>query len=116
MVTHVIAQYINDTRQITGSRAHPEDVMVAPLNVQGVVMHEFVDNFIGMGAAIVNIPDNVQMVDGKALNESRQGKDKLVSADRFQYGINNLGVISITVFVFIRAVQDEFDQDKLKME
>lgn len=77
MVTDVVAQYVGDAGKVSGCRAHPKDVVIAPLNVQRMVPHQGIDDFIGMGPAVIDITDDVQVVDGQTLNEGCQGIDEL---------------------------------------
>lgn len=83
MVTDIIAQDIGDAGSIAGSRTHPEDVVIAPLDIQGMVMHERIHDLVGMSAAVVNIADNVQVVDGQPFDEIGQSVDELPRTARF---------------------------------
>ena len=83
MVTDVIAQDIGDAGGIAGSGPHPKDVVVAPLDVQGMMVHEGIHNLIGMSAAVVNIADDVQVIDSQAFDEIGQSVDELPRTARF---------------------------------
>ena len=80
VVAHVVADHGSEARRGTGGRAHPHDVVVAPLHVDGVVSHEAVDDEVGARAAVEDVADEVQVVDGQALDERGQRADEVVGA------------------------------------
>ena len=108
MVTDVIAQDIGDAGRVAGSSTHPEDVVVAPLDVQRMMMHERVHDLVGMSAAVVDIADDVQVVDGQPFDEIGQSVNELARTSRFQDGVENLHVIDQLVLVFIGLGVQEF--------
>ena len=58
-----------DAGHLTGSRSHPEDIMIAPLDIQTVIGHELVHNPLRAGTSIINIPQNMQVIDDHALDQ-----------------------------------------------
>ena len=62
MVAHIVAQHVRNARRAACRSTHPEDIVVAPLNIEGMVLHEVIHNLIGMRPPVVNIANNVQMV------------------------------------------------------
>ena len=56
--------------------------MVAPLDVDGVIGHEAVEDAVRARAAVEDVADEVQVVDGEALDERRERADEVVGAAR----------------------------------
>ena len=54
---------------------HPENVMVAPLDVHAVVIHQRVHHDIGAGTAVENIAHQMQVIHGKTLDHAADGDD-----------------------------------------
>ena len=54
------------------------------------------------------------MVDSQTLDEIRQRVDEFTGAARFQNSIDNLGMIDMAVFVFVRLCMEQFINDKTK--
>ena len=54
---------------VAGGRAHPQDIMVAPFDVHGVVIQQQIHDSVRMGAAIVDIAHDVQPVYRQALDQ-----------------------------------------------
>ena len=71
MVTNVIAQDVGNAGQIAGSGAHPKDIVIAPLNIERMVSHQGIDDFISMGPAVIDVTDDVQVVYCQPLDEGR---------------------------------------------
>ena len=75
----------------SGRSAQPQDIVVAPLNVNIRVLHERIEQPRRLGASVENITDYVQLIDGKALYYIRKRGDNIVGSaggyDRLQYRI-----------------------------
>ena len=56
-------------------RAHPHDVVVAPLHVDLMVVFQSVHDLVGARAAVKHIADDVQAVNRQRLNHAAQGDD-----------------------------------------
>ena len=69
-------------------------------------MFEQVYNLMGTGSAVVNVAKDVQLVDGKALNDVRNSGDEVVGAAGRDNGINNNVDISCLVCVLGSLVQE----------
>jgi len=50
--------------------------VVAPLDVDLVVVHQFVENDVGTGAAVVDVADDVQAFDGQLLDQRGEAGDE----------------------------------------
>ena len=68
--------------------AKPQDIVVAPLNVDVRMLHERIEQPRRLGASVENIADYVQLIDGKTLNDIRKRGDNVVGSaggyDRLQ--------------------------------
>ena len=111
MIADIVAQDVSDAGIVAGSRTHPEDIVVAPLDIQRMMMHEIIHDFIGMGTAVVNVADDVQMVDSQALDQAGQGIDELARATCFQDGIEDFRMIDVAILVFIGLSMEQFIDD-----
>ncbi|MPM53103.1 hypothetical protein SDC9_99867 [bioreactor metagenome] len=76
---------------------HPEDIMITPLDIQLVAIHESVDNFIRERASVVDVPDNMQVVDDQALDDMRDGSDQFCRAVQRDDGLDDLFVVILFV-------------------
>ena len=76
-----------------GGGAHPGDVVVAPFDVEGVILHQAVQNAVGMGPAVEDIAHEVQAVHGEALDERRERLDEVVGRARLDDGLDDLLVV-----------------------
>ena len=61
-----------------GRRPHPDHVVVAPLDVHIVVVQQQVQDDVGPGAAVEQIPHDVQLVHRQPLDELAQPGDEPV--------------------------------------
>ena len=69
VVAQVVAQHRGDTGGLAGSGAHPQQIVVAPLNVERMVGEQAVHNLGSAAATVEDIAHQVQVVDGQALDE-----------------------------------------------
>ena len=63
------ADDVADAAQLSCCRSHPENIVIAPLDVQGVVLHQLVHNNMGAWAAVKDIAHDMQMVHNQPLNQ-----------------------------------------------
>ena len=61
-------------------RAHPHDVVVAPLDIDVVIVEEHVEDRVGTATAVEEIADDVQAVDGEPLDEHAERLDEARAA------------------------------------
>jgi hypothetical protein len=71
--------------------------MVAPLDIQLVAIHEGIDDFVREWASVVDVPDNMQVVDNKALDDMRNGSYELSRAVQGNDGLDDFFVIILFV-------------------
>ena len=100
-VAQVVAQNRDDARRLTGGRAHPQQVVIAPLDIQRVVLHQAVHDLGGPAAAVEDIAHQMQMVDDQPLDEIGQRADKVLACIGLQDRRDNALVIAHAVVVLI---------------
>ena len=94
-----------------GRRAHPADVVVAPLDVERVVGHEAVHDDVAVGTAVVDVAHDVQVVDGEALDERRERSDEVADAARLEDGLDDALVVDVAVGLLAAARVEELVDD-----
>ena len=75
-VAHAEAHHAGDERRLARSRSHPLDVVVAPLHVHAVVIHERIHDIVRPVAAVIDIPQDMQVVDDQPADQLRDRLDK----------------------------------------
>ena len=76
-----------------GRRAHPADVVVAPLDVERVVGHEPVDDGVAMGTSVIEVSHDVHVVDSQPLDERGEAADEVAHAARLDDGVDDARVV-----------------------
>ena len=99
------AQHIADAGQIARGRSHPGDIMVAPLDIHIVKLHQLIHNQIRPWTPVKNIPYNMKVVNGQVLNQAAQGDDELVRGMYVYDGTDNLTVINPLVLPLVIHMQ-----------
>ncbi len=77
--------------------AHPDDVVVAPLDVDVVMRDERFHDGVGRGAAVVDVADDVQAGNGQALNGVRERFDQIDAAPGAHGGVHDGVVVRFLV-------------------
>ena len=95
VVVDVVADDGGEARGGPGRRPHPDDVVVAPLQVDGVVLHEPVADLVRVGPAVEEVAHHVQVVDGEALHEACEGDDEVVRAARVDDRVDDAAVVAL---------------------
>ena len=91
-------------------RPHPTDVMVAPLEVQGVVLHEAIHDLVRVCPPVEDVPYEVEVIHGEALDEGCQRADEVVGGARAYDGADDLLVVLVaTRLAACRCVQQLVD-------
>ena len=112
----VVAQGIAHDRRDAGlaaeRRAHPEHIVVAPLDVDGRVLHEQVEDGVGPVAAVKEIADDVEPVDGQPLDQNGERLDEVRAAVNLHDGIEELLEVEELRLVGFRARVHELDDDR----
>ena len=99
-VFDAVAHDVRDTRLAAACRAHPQDVMVAPFDVERVVLHQQVDDLIRSVAAVEDIADNVESVYCQPLYQTREREDEVVRAHADD-GVEDVLMVAYLVVVLV---------------
>ena len=108
-VSQTEAQYVADAGIVACRCSHPENVVVAPLDIPGVILSQGVHNLVGSRASVVDIAQNVELVDGQSLYDVADGTDEIVGASRRDDGIDNDGHVGSLVLVVCSLVEQFLD-------
>ena len=101
MVAQVIFQNIGDAGLISRCCPHPQYIVVSPLKIEGMVVHQKIHDLVRIRSAVKNIPDDMQMIYGQPLDQLCQRNDKFIRIVNFQNGIQNFLVIPHLVIIFV---------------
>ena len=63
------SNHIGNTGRLSGSGSHPEQIMIPPLNIHRMVIHQMIHDFHSTRASVINIAHNMQMIDNQTLNQ-----------------------------------------------
>ena len=96
-VARAVAHHVRDAAALPERRAHPHDVVVAPLDVDRVVIHERVHDGVRRGAAVVDVADDVELVHGEALDHRGQRLDERDAAARAHRRVDDGGIVSVLI-------------------
>ena len=96
-VAGAVAHHMRDAATLPERSAHPHDVMIAPLDVHRMVRHERVHDSVRRRAAIVDVTDDVQAIDRKALDHGRERFDERDAAARAHRRIDDGAVVGFLV-------------------
>ena len=84
--------------------------MIAPLDVERRVVEQELNDFIGVGAAVKKVADNVQMVYRETLDERRERDNELIAVLNADDRVQNALVVGKLVAVLVRqSVQQLID-------
>ena len=103
------ADYIGDTRFAASGAAHPQNVVISPLDIDLVVFHQRIKDKVRTGAAIIDVADDVESFNCQVSNQFSQTCDEGQRAagrhDRFDLAL----VIRRFVFDAFLIVEQFFD-------
>ena len=83
------SQHITDTGVITSRSTHPEDIVVAPLDIPRVILAQCVHDDMGSWTTIVDVAQDMQLVDGQTLDDVTDGHDEIIGTTCGDDGIND---------------------------
>ena len=61
--------YIRNAGTLSGCRSHPYNIMISPLNINGMMLFQLVHDFMRSRTSVINIPENMQMIYNQTLNQ-----------------------------------------------
>ncbi len=83
------AEHVADAGVVAGGGTHPEDVVIAPLDVPRVILAQGVHDLMGARAAVVDVAEDMELVDGQALDHVADGHDEVVCPARGDDGVDD---------------------------
>ena len=104
------ADDVGDTRLAAGRCAHPQDVVVAPLDVDLRVFHQHVEDDVRARPAIVDVADHVQALDGQMADQLGKAGDEGQRAAGRDDGVDLALVVRRLVFDAFLVVEQFLDR------
>ena len=111
VVVDVVADDCSQARVGARRSAHPDDVVVAPLHVDGVVGHEALHNLVGVRSSVEDVAHHVQVVHGQALDERGQRADEVVRAAGVHDGVDDALVVGQARLALVGADVEKLVDD-----
>ena len=111
-VVHGDAQHREDAGRAARRRAQPQDVVVAPLDVDVGVLHQRVQQAGRFAAPVENVAYDVQPLHGQALDELRHGHDDLFRRSGLHNGVQQGVVVAELVFLLVPLDMQQLVQHK----
>ncbi len=108
-VAHAHADHVGDAPRVAGGGPHPEDVVVAPLDVEVMVVAKRVHDDVGARPAVVDVADDVQQVDRQALDQVAHGDDEVIGPAGRNDRVDDLVHIGGLVRLVARFVEQFLD-------
>ena len=95
------SQNVADTRRIAGCRTHPGDVMISPLNVDIVELHQLIHDDVRARSSIKDVSDDVQIVNRQVLDQLTDCRNELVCNLRVNDRTNDFPIIYPFILIII---------------
>ena len=96
-VVEADADRAGHARRLAGRSAHPEHIVVAPLDIEGMVIHQAVHDFIRLRTAVKDVADDVEMINNEPLNQLCHGNDEVLGASDFEDSLDDRLVVCFFV-------------------
>src|SRR5699024_6773000 len=93
VVADGVAQHRGNQSPGAGGGAHPQNVVVAPLNVHIVGLHERIHNNIRPGAPVEDIAYNVQLVHDQVLDDLADGPNDVGGLTNLDGGVDDILIL-----------------------
>ena len=77
--------------------AHPDYIVISPLDIQRVVFHQTVHDKMRARTSIINISQNMKMIHNQTLDQFCQGNDKILCPADLNDGVDDSIVICLFV-------------------
>ena len=103
------SEHVGDAGRISAGSAHPVNVVVAPLDVNVVEVHELFHNKIRPCTSVKDISDDVKGVDGQVLDQLAERNNELVRKINLDDTVYDLTVIELLVEVVHVKVKELVD-------
>ena len=93
IVTERHTQNIADTRPVARRRAHPRNIMIAPLDIHIMEMHQFLQNDIRSRTTVKYIAQDMKIIDRQTPDQAADHDNKAVRHPDVNQGIDKFAVI-----------------------
>ena len=107
-ITGLDTQYVTNERLTSCRCPHPSDVMVPPLDVHRVIMFQNIHDSCRVRTSVVNIPNDMEGINGKALNQVAQGCDEAVCLIQIDDGADDFVIIHFFISAHIILMEQFF--------
>ena len=108
-ISQAQTQHVADTGVVASRGSHPENVVVAPLDIPRVILSEGIHDDVCPRASVVDVAQDMQLVDGKALDDVADSDDEVVSPACRYDGIDDDVHIGRLVMIGKTFVKQLFD-------
>ena len=105
VVVDGVGEYGSHQSAAAGGGAHPQDVVVAPLDIHAVVVQKRVHDDIRAGTAVKDVADDVHMVHGQPLDYRAERRDEVRRLTDFDDGGDDVLVVFLLVEFIAVGVQ-----------
>ena len=102
-------EHITDAGQIACGCAHPGDIVVAPLDIHVVEMHELVHDNVRTRSTVEDITDDMQAVHGQVLDQIAECHDELVTHLDVDDGVDDFIIINFLVVIVVVHMKELVD-------
>ena len=100
---------MRDAAALPKRRAHPHDVVVAPLDIHVMLRAQRLHDDVGVRTAVVDVTDDVQLADGQALDEPPKRFDERDATPGAHGRVDDAGVVGFLVHAVVVLVHELFD-------
>ena len=112
IVADAVAQHIGNGGPLPQRRGHPQDIVVAPLDIHIAVLGQRVHDLVGAVAAVKDVTDDVQLINDGVLDQLRNGNDEGVCAADLYNTFDDIMDIGGAVVILIRlGIVQQFIND-----
>ena len=112
IVAQIVPDDIRDAGLTAASRPHPEDIVVAPLDIERRAFHDLLENRIRPRTAVKEIPDNVHVIHSQPLHQHCHRLDELSTAVNLHDHIQQPLVIDELRLICLRPRIHELDDHR----
>ena len=88
-ISNTVAQYRCNTCTLSDGSSHPYNIMISPLNIERMVIHQTIHNKMRTRSTVKNITENVKVIHNKALDQFCKRNDKVLCASDLNDRIYN---------------------------
>ena len=112
-VAEAVADNRRDADLAAECRAHPEHIVVAPLDINGRMLHEKVEDAVRAVAAVVEIADDVDALHREPLDQRTERLNIVWPAADLHNGLNQLAVVRKLCLIVLGTRAQQLHNDRL---